>query len=427
MSAQQGRLARLRHPLAAVLGVAGILVGSIAALGTSSASAAGNELVGTTNFTCVVTPSDGVAYPAYPYAGTITLTALRPAGSTEVTVSAKMSQMSGVAPVNVSARFLNELKLEVAGNPVSVKGDGTVKLVAHGNPPVGEPFTMPDLSGKFTSSDPTVAITVKGFTFELPTFLMKGVCDTTSGTALGNLTIVEGVPPTLTPTPTTTTSATATPTPKPSATAKTGKSGKAAKGTVPFTCVLSINPDPFEYKATMTMSGYREKAGDDVSLVSTMSDLPGMSPVPIQGSMDYTLDAKVGGKKVTLKSTGDVNAQPKAVVPVKDLSGSVDAEGDELAVVVTGFTFNFPSGGVGAKCTADSVALSKMTVGSEPIDTDSASSSATTSTTTGGTTTTALPKTGGGDSMPVVALWALALTLLGVAGLLCVPRTRRQH
>jgi LPXTG-motif cell wall-anchored protein len=261
---------------------------------------------------------------------------------------------------------------------------------------------------------------------------MTAVCNPTGGTLLGNLTIVEGVPPTppttVASTPTTTTSATATPTPSSSPKASSAaKNGKAAKGTVPFTCLLSINPTPFDYMAATTMSGYRAKASDDVSLVATMSDLPGMSPVPIQGSMDYTLDAKVGGEKVTLKSTGDVNAQPKAVVPVKDLSGSVDAEGDELAVVVTGFTFNFPSGGVGGKCTADSFALSKMTVGSEPIDTDSASSSTTTGTTTTGGTTTALPKTGGGDSMPVVALWALALTLLGVAGLLCVPRTRRQH
>jgi len=38
-----------------------------------------------------------------------------------------------------------------------------------------------------------------------------------------------------------------------------------------------------------------------------------------------------------------------------------------------------------------------------------------------------LPKTGSGDSMPVIALWALALTLLGAAGLLCVPQARGKH
>ncbi len=38
-----------------------------------------------------------------------------------------------------------------------------------------------------------------------------------------------------------------------------------------------------------------------------------------------------------------------------------------------------------------------------------------------------LPKTGGGDSLPVVGLWALALTLLGAAGLLCVPQVARKR
>ena len=50
-------------------------------------------------------------------------------------------------------------------------------------------------------------------------------------------------------------------------------------------------------------------------------------------------------------------------------------------------------------------------------------SSGSTTTESGGT----LPQTGGGDSLPVVGLWALALTLLGVAGLLCVPQARRKH
>src|SRR5689334_10304712 len=101
MRAQQGRLARLRHPMAAVLGVAGVLAASVATFGVPASAAAG-DLVGTTNFSCVVTPTGSPSYPAYVYDGTITLSALRPAGSTTVTVSATMSQMSGVAPVNVS-------------------------------------------------------------------------------------------------------------------------------------------------------------------------------------------------------------------------------------------------------------------------------------------------------------------------------------
>jgi LPXTG-motif cell wall-anchored protein len=275
------------------------------------------------------------------------------------------------------------------------------------------------MQGSFISSDPTAAIDVTTFKFKV--LALAGTCTPTAGTALGTVTIVEGTPPTVAPTPTTTTSATATPkpssSPKPSSTAKTGK---AAKGTVPFACTLSIG-SKFDYDAAVTVSGYREKAGDDVSLVATMSDLPGIAPVPIVGPMDFTLDLKVGGQKETLESTGDVSADPDEAVPVTDLTGSVAADGDELEVSASAFSFDFTSGGVSATCTAPSTSLGKMAVGTEPIDSDPGSDS---TTTTGGST---LPKTGGGDSMPVVALWALALTLLGAAGLLCVPRTRRQH
>ena len=191
-----------------------------------------------------------------------------------------------------------------------------------------------------------------------------------------------------------------------------------------FACVLNPLNSKFDYAATISVSGSREQAGDDVALAATMSDLPGISPVPIDGQMDVTLDLAVGGKKTTLKGGTKAVAAPKAVVPVPTLTGSVAAAKDELDVKVSGFTFNFAALSIDAVCEADAVALSTMTVGSEPVETDDETPSASGTTTTGGTT---LPQTGGGDSTPVVALWALALTLLGVAGLLCVPRTRRQH
>ncbi|MFC6343657.1 hypothetical protein ACFP8W_16845, partial [Nocardioides hankookensis] len=399
---------------AAVLGVAGIVVGAIAAMG-APATAAGDELVATTTFNCTST------FPAYSWNGEITLSAVRPASSTTVTVTASLSQMSGVSPVAMTdLDFTNSLALTLGGTAVTLTGSGKVNAAA------SAPFDMPDLQGTFTSSADDVAAVVTGYDFEVVLYSLAFHCTPTAGAALGTLTLAEGTPPVITPsvTPTTTASATATPSASASPTASsTATTGKAASGKVPFACTLSIGSE-FDYDAKVSVSGYREDEGDPVSLVATMSDLPGIAPVPIIGDMDFTLDAKVGGSKTTLTSSGSINAQPNDDVPVTDLTGEVDESDDELPVSISAFSFDFPSGGVGATCTADAVSLGTMTVGSEPVDVDSPTADGSTSTSASGGD---LPKTGGGDSMPVVALWALALTLLGAAGLLCVPRARRQH
>ncbi|KQW53687.1 hypothetical protein ASC77_05320 [Nocardioides sp. Root1257] len=400
----------VRHPLAAVLGVAGIVVGAIAAM-DAPASAAGDELVATTTFNCTS------SFPAYPWNGEITLSAVRPASSTTVTVTASMSQMAGVSPAEMNnLAFTNSLALTLGGTAVTLTGSGTVTAAA------SSPFDMPDLQGTFTSSADDVAAVVTSYSFEITAYHLAFTCTPTAGAALGTLTLAEGTPPVITPsvTPTTTTSATATPTASPTA-SSSANTGKAASGKVAFACTLSIG-SAFDYDAKVSVSGYREDEGDPVSLVATMSDLPGIAPVPINGQMDFTLDVSVGGKKTTLTSSSAVDVAAKEEVPVADLSGEVDADGDELAVTVSGFTFDTPSLGVGAECEADAVSLGTMRVGSEPVDVASPTADSS-STASGGD----LPKTGGGDSMPVVALWAMALTLLGVAGLLCVPRTRRQH
>lgn len=421
----------LRHPIAALLGVAGLVAGAVAAFGPS-ASAADDSLTGTTNFTCTVTPEGQASYPSYAYPGQITLTAGRPEGSSTVTIVAHMSDMSGVAPVPMTNQpFSNKLVLDVAGTAVTLNGSGTVNAAA------SQSFAMPDLQGTFTSSAATVAVTVTSFTFRLPFtgFAFDGACTPTSGAALGTLTLSTGTVPTLTPTPTptTTTSATATPSASTSASATptsgTGK-GKPAKGSVTFSCVLNPLNSDFDYPATITVSGYREKAADDISLSAKMSDLPGISPVPIDGQMDVTLDLVVGKAKTTLKGSTHAVAGPKEKVPVPTLSGSVAGD-DEADVAVTGFTFDFAAMSINAVCETSSTSIGTMKVGTEPIDDDGSTGGSTTA--AGGSTTggSSLPKTGGGDALPVVGLWAVALVLLGAAGLLCVPSmgavARRKH
>ncbi len=202
-----------------------------------------------------------------------------------------------------------------------------------------------------------------------------------------------------------------------------------------FACVLQPLNSPFDYDATVTVSGYREQEGGDVILSARMTDIPGISPVPIDGDMDVELDLTVGGTDTTLKGSSHVTQAPKEKVPVPRLSGTVAADGDELDVAVSAFTFEIVTTGltVTAPCEADDVSIGTMVVGTEPPDETDDPEPTTSPTTTTTTTTTSgtgsLPKTGGADAMPVVVLWAGALTLLGVAGLLVVPSAvrRRTH
>jgi hypothetical protein len=291
---------------------------------------------------------------------------------------------------------------------------------------------MPELRGTLSSSDPELAVEVVGYDFAMPAYNMTGVCDPSAGTALGDLTVVAGAAPTPSPTPTTTVPATATPTPSPTPTTPQGSKGKPASGKVTLTCMLMPFNSEFSYPGTISVSGYRESDGDPVSLTAKMADIPGISIVPIDGTMDVTLGVTVGGKKTTLKGTTQAKAPAKSPVAVPPLKGEVDVDGEELEVKVNTFTFNFPADSVSADCTAPGGAatLGKMTVGSEAVeddeddeDTPPATTAPDTTTSSGGT----LPKTGGGDSLPVVGLWALALTLLGAAGLLCVPQVARKR
>lgn len=409
--------ARLRHPLAAALGVGGIVLGAVAAVG-GPANAAEDDLVATATFVCQTS-----TFPEFDWEPTITLSAARTSDeSTNVLISASVSDMAGAVPVSVGDQSVTDkMVLDIDGTVVTLSGSGSTNIKAN------QEFKVPALQGTMTSDAATAAVSVTSFELNLVSFpTMSTKCEPTGGAELGTMTIVTDAGAAPTPTPTTTTSATATPTPSGSATpsesATSGTKGEPAKGTADFACELNIG-SKFDWEPTVTVNGYREADGDPVSLVASMTDLPGIAPVDIVGPMDYTLDVEVGGEKTTLTSTGDVSAGPYDDVPVTDLTGEVDVDGDELEVAVTGFTFDFPSGGVGAECTADRSVLGTMTVGSEPIDNGGGDDHNGGGSDTG---TGTLPQTGGGDSTPVILLWAGAFALLGAGALVAIPgRTRR--
>jgi hypothetical protein len=238
--------------------------------------------------------------------------------------------------------------------------------------------------------------------------------------------------PTATPTASPTKSPTASPTKSPTASpgatpAAAGSPGAPAEGKASFSCVLNPLGTDFDYPATIEVSGFREKEGAPVQMRATMSDLPGIAPLPIDGQMDVTLGLVVGGAPMRMTGGGAVQAPPRQPVPVPPLNASLSSAKDEMEVNVTSFTFAFKALSIDADCKA-SAGLGTMTVGSKP-PAGGGGTSGVTPVSTGGSTGGTLPQTGEPASLPVLGLWAGALVLLGAAGLLLVPRAsyRRQH
>ncbi|QMW65085.1 LPXTG cell wall anchor domain-containing protein [Mumia sp. ZJ1417] len=384
----------------------GLTVGSLALVSSPAAAAEGVPATGKTTFTCKLS-----TFPEFQYVSDISVAGYRASVGGPVTLRATMSDLPGVSPAPLNNYQMDTtLTLDVDGKEVVLKGGAKVTAAARA------PIPLPDLEGVTTSDKAELAVTVKAFKFDFPVLQMAGPC--AGEQKLSTLTVGDGSAPT-TP-PTTTPPATAPPTTAPPTTAETtppaGNPGKPAEGTVKFACTLSLG-SKFDYNAKMSVSGYRAAAGDPVTLQATMSKLPGIAPVPIDGSMDFTVDLSVGGTATTLKATSTVNAAPKAEVAVPTLKGSVKASGDELDVTAKAFMFNFPSAGIGAECTGNG-ALSKLGVSSEPPEDDGGG---------GGDDTPSgdtLPKTGGTNSLPVIGLAASALILLGAAGIVWFPSRR---
>lgn len=414
--------------LAATCAVAGLALGAVA-LGSTASSAAGEKATpigkvsGTTSFDCTAG-----TFPNFTYDATVTVTAFREtAGATDVALVADLTDMPGVIPVSLGkVAITDELDLDLGGTTATLAGNGNTTLTG------GQPFPVPDLYGDFTSGAASVTATVTTFEYALPSFNMGGTCTPTSGAALGTLTIETGPAPTPSDSPTASPTTTATPTATATATATetTGPEASPAKGDVDFDCVLQPLNSEFEYPVTITVNGYREEEGGDVELRAKMTDIPGISPVAIDGDMTVVLEGTVGGEDVTLEGASKVVAPPQETVPVPTLKGTVAAEGDELEVTISAFEFEIVTPGltVTAPCEADETSLGRMVVGTEvPDDEETEDPSASSSPTTPGTSDSgSLPKTGGTDSLPVVLLWAGALTLLGAAGLIAVPQVVRR-
>lgn len=398
-----------------------------------AASAAESEVSGTVPFQCSM-PDFGPSAD-FTYDADVTVKALRDTeGSSPVTLVATMSDMPGVVPAFISMRdqpVTVTLGVTADGSSVELKTSGTTDVNPSG---AVDPIELPEnIQGQLESTADDFDVAVNSFAFNVAG--VGGTC-TVSAFSLGVVTPELGEAPEPEPEPEEPTPD-PTPTDEPSDEPKGDVEGSPAEGVIEFACVLSppFNTE-FDYNADVSVSGARADAGDSkVNLAATFTELPGLAPVPIDnGKMRIMVDGTVDGEAVSFTGNSTVNAGPNASVPVPRLTATVETEADEAEVLIDTFRFEFDEMAgleIFADCDAKDNVLGTMTIGvgdlPDPPGGDTPPGDTTPVSTPPGTTPGAtLPRTGGGDAMPVIALWALALGMLGAGALVWLPKRRSE-
>ena len=127
----------------------------------------------------------------------------------------------------------------------------------------------------------------------------------------------------------------------PAEAAKAAAGKGSVTGVVPMTC--NVFGTDFAYDAKIKLSGTRAKKGDKkIALKATLSDMPGVAPVPIDNDMEATLKLKVGSTSATLKGKRHVTAAPNEPVPMPAVKGAVNNTKNSNAVTVTSFSVYIP-------------------------------------------------------------------------------------
>lgn len=416
--------------LGAAFGASALVAGSLALAAPAQAA----QVTGQVTFTC--TMPDFATAPPFDYVADVKVSGLRDtAGSSPVTVVMSTSDLPGVVPAFISmpsAAVEASFTGTANGSPITLATAGTTAV----NPSkdgTKEPVKMPDnFQGTVATTDETVQLAFTKFDFKVD--VVGGTCTYKSGT-LPVLTPDLGTPPptaTPTPTPTKTPSPTATPTDEPTD-EPVESEGVAAKGKVTFDCTLQTIGSPFTYTPTVTLEGARATADDsEVALRLKLTDIAkpdgtGLAPVAMDSDMKVTVTAKVGSETVDFAGTSRVNVGPSEPVAVPVMTATADLDGDKHAVSITAFKFDFGeiAGTTWYSDCKGSAKLSALTVGVGELEDEGDEDGSGTGGSNAGTGNAAtLPRTGGADAMPVIALWALAFGVVGAALLVAVPRRR---
>lgn len=354
-------------------------------------------------------------------------------------IKLKLSDIDGQKlPVPmVDYPFTATVKATVNGEAVEFKGSS--KLNGAARAPIPVPELVAEVGSTLTAAD--VVITEASFNVAAGAAGNFPFGCPGTGAANWQLPSIPVTPGTLTPTPTTTPSPTTSPSPTATKTPTPTKTpteepkeqeGSPAKGSVTFDCTLQTIGSPFTYAPKVTLEGARADAdSDEVSLRLTLSDIAktdgkGLAPVPMDADMTITATAEVDGEEVDFTGKSRVNVGMYEPVPVPVMTAKADIVAATVPVKITAFKFDFGEM-AGTQWFSDckgSGSLSKMTIGVGELNDDGNGGSNGGSGTNGAGSTT-LPRTGGGDAMPVIGLWALALGVAGAGLLVWLPRQRR--
>ncbi|WP_181309680.1 hypothetical protein [Nocardioides campestrisoli] len=410
--------------------------------------------------TAHLAPTPEVPYfPTFDWAASLTVTAQTDGTNTHLEIQANhLAKPGGVGIVPIAlkdAKTVAKITATVNGTPVTLEGAGGPVDV-----PANAPVPVPKVSATIPGAATPISVVVTNIQIDaaalgyvLPTYCP--IAGTALSWAIGDIGVdgAAGPLPTATPVPTLTASPSPTPTtkPKPTKSPKPTKKpgpgkdpedsnskGSPATGKVTYACLLQPFGSDFDYTPDVRLAGSRAKTGDQkVSLAASMSEIPGLAPVPIEnGTMNVTMNAKMGGTAVALKGRSTVNAAPYGTVPVPTLTAEMSSSADEADVEVTGFSFAFGemSGvAISAECTVKgggALGAASFGVGEMPESdpgTAPGGGSPGGGTPPGGTpSTSTLPQTGSGAPLAMLGLWSSALVLAGVALFLHLPRRRQE-
>ena len=112
---------------------------------------------------------------------------------------------------------------------------------------------------------------------------------------------------------------------------------KPLKGSLTRTVLLNcdFSGSPFEYNATIKLNGVRaKKTAKPVKLTATMSDLPGVAPVPLDYDAEAQMKLTVGSVPTVLKGKGHLTAAPSSPAKMFPMKGTASTKSNALPVTV---------------------------------------------------------------------------------------------
>lgn len=137
----------------------------------------GTPAKGRATFACTLNPLG----TQFDYAATITVSGYREAEGDPVSLSAKLTELPGIAPLPIDGQMDVTLDVTAGDAELTLKGGKEVQV------PTKQPVPVPTLSGDLDADEDSMEIGVAGFTFDFPALEIDAVCTAPAGAVLGTM------------------------------------------------------------------------------------------------------------------------------------------------------------------------------------------------------------------------------------------------